>query len=79
MNTSELNLTDEEGLVSQMKELEAIVKEQDLNSNVTDDDMPSLMSGKTSDDSIDLEGRQQCRDMEGRQQHDEIGDEIDGR
>jgi hypothetical protein len=38
--------------------------------------MPSLMRGKSSDDSLDQEGRQRGRDMEGRQQLGEIGDEI---
>jgi hypothetical protein len=41
----------------QLEELENIHGEH-LNSAATDDDMPSLMSGKSSADSIDQEGRQ---------------------
>jgi hypothetical protein len=58
-STLQQNLNDEDSLVLQMRELEAIEREQELNSNATDSDVPSLLSGKSSEESsLDLEGRQ---------------------
>jgi hypothetical protein len=52
-------------LALQIWELNTIEKEQELNSNASDNDMPFMMSGKSSDDSIDQEGRQQLEIWKG--------------
>ena len=84
MPTSEVNSNEKESLAMQLEELENIHGNISILLQMTDDgDMPSLMSDKSSEDSIDQEGRQRGRDMEGRQLQDEVGDEsgkdIEGR
>jgi hypothetical protein len=78
MPRNELNSNKEASLVMQLKELENI-HEEHLNSAATVDDMPSLMSGKSSKGSIDQKGRQRGRYKEGRQLQDESGKDIEER